>query len=52
MSLPDSRLPRPDKEMPDDPPPVLGSWRNVYIFVLTYLACVIALFYLFTRTFA
>ena len=40
------------KEMPDDPPPFLGKWRNVYILVLTYLAVVITLFYIFTRTMA
>lgn len=36
-------------ELPDDPPPVLGCWRNVYIFVLVYEAVVITLFYLFTN---
>ncbi len=39
-------------ELPDDPPPVLGSWRKVYIFVLCYEAVVIALFYIFTRVLA
>ena len=39
-------------EMPDEPPPVLGTWRNVYIFVLMYLAAVITLFYIFTRVMA
>ena len=32
-------------EMPDEPPPVLGNWTNVYIFVLIYLASVITVFY-------
>jgi hypothetical protein len=40
------------KEMPDEPPPFLGTWRTVYIFVLTYEAAVIALFYVFTRMMA
>ena len=40
------------REMPDEPPPFLGTWKKVYILVLTYLACVISLFYLFTRAFA
>jgi hypothetical protein len=40
------------REMPDEPPPVLGSWRNVYIFVLTYMFVVIMLFYIFTRVMA
>ncbi len=26
----------PQKEMADEPPPVLGTWRNVYTFVLVY----------------
>lgn len=42
----------PDKPMPDEPPPFLGTWRNVYIFVLVYLAVVITLMYLFTRMMA
>lgn len=40
------------KDMPDEPPPVLGTWRNVYIFVLSYLAVVITLFYIFTKVMA
>jgi hypothetical protein len=40
------------KEMPDEPPPFLGSWRNVYVFVLAYEAAVITLFYIFTRVMA
>lgn len=38
--------------MIDEPPPVLKSWRNVYIFVLGYEAVVIMLFYIFTRAMA
>jgi ABC-type transport system involved in multi-copper enzyme maturation permease subunit len=34
------------------PPPFLGSWRNVYIFVVCYLAALIAAFYVFSRAFA
>jgi hypothetical protein len=37
--------PRP---LDDEPPPILGTWRRVYIFVLGELVCVIALFYWFT----
>jgi hypothetical protein len=40
------------KQMVDEPPPFLGSWRNVYIFVLAYEAVVITLFYIFTRVMA
>jgi hypothetical protein len=36
----------------DDPPPFLGSWRNVYTAVLLYLAALIVIFYAFTRAFA
>ena len=42
----------PQKEMADEPPPVLGTWRNVYTFVLVYEAAVITLFYIFTRVMA
>ena len=36
------------RDVPDDPPPFLGTWRRVYIGVLLYLVIVIAGFYLFT----
>ncbi len=43
----------PDKrEMPDEPPPFLGSWRRVYIAVLVYLALLIAFCTAFTRAFS
>src|SRR2546421_258728 len=32
-------------QMPDDPPPFLGSWRKVYTFVLGYLALLIVSFF-------
>ena len=32
-----------------EPPPVLGSWRNVYALILSVLAVLIALFYALTR---
>jgi hypothetical protein len=35
--------------VPDEPPPFLGCWRNVYVMVLVYLAALITLFYLFSR---
>lgn len=38
--------------MADEPPPVLGTWRRVYVVVLIYLAAVIFAFYLFTVHFA
>lgn len=36
----------------EEPPPFLGSWRNVYIFVVCYLAVVISGFYVFSRAYA
>jgi hypothetical protein len=36
----------------DENPPVLGTWRNLYTFVLVYLAAVILLFWFFTRHYA
>ena len=35
----------------DEPPPILGAWRRIYIIVLFYLAFLIAAFYVFTRVF-
>jgi hypothetical protein len=32
-------------------PPIMGSWRNMYIFVFTNLLVLIILFYLFTKYF-
>ena len=40
---------RPDADDLEAPPPVLGSWRNVYALVLAALAVVIALLYALTR---
>jgi hypothetical protein len=40
------------REVVDDPPPVLGTWKRVYTAVLSWLATLIVLFYLFTRAFA
>jgi hypothetical protein len=39
------------KQVPDEPPPFLGTWKRVYTVVALYLAALIALFYWFTRTF-
>jgi hypothetical protein len=50
-----SRVPdsvQPGAPMPDDPPPILGTWKRLYTFVLCWLAVVILLFYAFTRFFA
>jgi hypothetical protein len=37
------------REVPDEPPPFLGTWRRVYIAVLVYLALVIGICYVFAR---
>ena len=34
-------MPRDRIEMPDEPPPFLGSWPRVYTVVLVYLAALI-----------
>lgn len=33
-------------------PPILGSWKNMYIFVFGHLIVLILLFYLFTQYFS
>ena len=39
----------PEHDDPLEPPPLLGSWRNVYALVVAVLAVLIALFYALTR---
>jgi len=36
----------------DGPPPFLGSWRNLYIAVLSILALLIIAMYVFSRAFS
>jgi len=40
------------REIPDEPPPILGTWPRVYTVVLVYIAIVIGIFYWFTVHFA
>jgi hypothetical protein len=40
------------RQIPDEAPPILGTWPRVYGIVLVYLAAVIFSFYLFTVHFA
>jgi len=35
----------------DEPPPLLHTWGRVYTVVICYLACLIVLFYIFSRVF-
>jgi len=37
---------------PDEPPPFLGRWRNVYLLVAVELLVLIAVFYAITRWFS
>ena len=36
----------------DEPPPILGRWRNVNLVVLAWLALLILVFYWFTQHFS
>jgi hypothetical protein len=48
-----SSLMPPDRaQMPDEPPPFLGTWPRVYAVVLAYLGALIVLSYIFTRMFS
>ena len=37
------------RDVPDEAPPFLRTWRRVYIATLIYLVLIILAFYLFTR---
>ncbi len=39
------------REVPDEPPPFLGTWRRVYIAILIYLAAIVSAAYLFARAY-
>lgn len=36
----------------DETPPLLGSWRNIYVLVVASQVVLVALFYLVTRIYA
>jgi hypothetical protein len=40
------------REIPDEPPPFLGSWSRVYTAVIVYLAMLIGICYVFTHAFS
>jgi len=42
----------PERPELDDVPPLLGSWRNIYLLVLGTLALLVALFWALTRAYA
>jgi hypothetical protein len=39
------------RDVPDDPPPFLRTWRRVYAAIVIYLAVLIFGLYLFTRAY-
>ena len=41
-------MPEP-RDVADEPPPFLGTWKRVYAGVLIYLVVIIAVFYAFTE---
>ncbi len=45
-------MPDEAHNIPDEPPPILGTWPRIYTAVLIYLAAIITLFFAFTRAFA
>lgn len=42
----------PQREIVDEPPPLLRRWPRLYAVVLVYLAFLIFISYLFTRAYA
>ena len=34
---------------PEEPPPILGTWRRVYTVVIGWILLLMTLFYLFTK---
>lgn len=39
-------------DSPDDRPPLLGSWRNLYLVVIGTLATLVTVFWWLTRTYS
>jgi len=40
------------EQQPDDKPPFLGSWKNIYWLLMITLSVLVFLFYLFTQYFS
>ncbi len=51
MSEPVPEKPAPARPELDETPPLLGSWRNIYVVVLGNLALLVLIFWLLTRAF-
>ncbi len=52
----DTQFPLAAKEndrssQPDEPPPLMGTWRRLYLAVLAWLTFLILIFYAFARRF-
>lgn len=41
----------PDEDLEIDDPPILGNWRNMYLFVLVLHVLLIIVFYLISRAY-
>jgi hypothetical protein len=39
------------RDVPDEAPPFLGTWRRVYVATLIYLVAIISIAWLFTRSY-
>jgi hypothetical protein len=39
------------RDVPDEAPPFLGTWRRVYVATLIYLVGIISIAWLFTRSY-
>jgi hypothetical protein len=39
------------RDVPDEAPPFLRTWKRVYMGVLIYLVAIISVFYVFTRAY-
>jgi hypothetical protein len=50
MTTPAPELDR--NRQPEDPPPLLGTWRRMYVAVIAWLLLLILAFYVFARRFA
>ena len=49
--MPEPEAGQAPEKREEEPPPFLGSWRNIYAAIALYLVALIALFTLFTRSF-
>lgn len=45
-------LENPEKTTKETPPPIMGSWKRLYWFVLILHTIIILLFYIFTKVYS